>query len=61
MKRVGWSDKLESVYYSGWRFDLPDEVLAILTPHMERFVDVDGQISLRISEADIAATAKRQS
>jgi len=61
VKRVGRSDKLESVYYSGCRFDLPDEVVAILTPHMERFVDVDGRESLRISGVGNAATAKRQS
>jgi len=33
-------------------------VIALLAPHPEPFVDVDGKQSLRITEASIAATAK---
>ncbi|HMJ27280.1 MAG TPA: hypothetical protein VK512_01020 [Xanthobacteraceae bacterium] len=59
VRRVGWDDKLESVYYSGCRHDLPDAVMAILAPHLAPFVDVDGKESLRITEPGIAATASR--
>ena len=33
--------------------------MALLAPHLEPFVDVDGKESLRITEDGIAATAKR--
>jgi hypothetical protein len=36
--------------------DLSDAVMAKLAPHVEPFIDVDGQESLRITEAGIVAT-----
>lgn len=59
MMRVVSGNALASVYYSGCRFDFPDAVMALLTPHMEPFVDVDGAESLRITADCIVATAKR--
>jgi hypothetical protein len=61
VKRVSYGGQsLQDTYFSGTRFRLPDGVMEILHPHLEAFVDVDGKESLRITEAGIAATAKRQ-
>ncbi|MEH2499566.1 hypothetical protein V1294_006045 [Bradyrhizobium sp. AZCC 1678] len=46
-------------YASNLRRDIPDDVMALLAPHVGPFVDVDGKESLRITEPGIAATAKR--
>jgi hypothetical protein len=50
---------LQSPYASSLRSDIPDDVMALMAPHLEAFADVDGKESLRISEDGIAATAKR--
>lgn len=50
---------LTTPYASNLRRDIPEDVMALLAPHVEPFVDVDGRESLRITEAGISATAKR--
>jgi len=45
-------------YASAYRGPLPDDVMALIRPHCEQFVDIDGKESLRITVAGIAATAR---
>jgi hypothetical protein len=56
---AGGGTSLITPYASALRSKVPDAVMLMLAPHMEAFVDVDGKESLRITEAGIAATAKR--
>jgi hypothetical protein len=56
---AGAGASLTTPYASSLRSVIPDAVMALLTPHLEAFVDVDGQESLRITESGIVATAKR--
>ena len=46
-------------YASSLPRDIPGDVMALLAPHLEPFVDVDSKESRRITEAGIAATTKR--
>jgi hypothetical protein len=55
----GAGASLTTPYASSLRSFIPDAVMTLLTPHLEAFVDVGGQESLRITESGIVATAKR--
>jgi len=55
----GAGASLATPYASSLSSDIPDAVMALLMPHLEQFVDVDGQESLPITEDGIAATAKQ--
>jgi hypothetical protein len=52
--------KLEESRYNHVLTCLTDGAIARVMKHMEPFVDVDGQESLRLSEAGIAAIEKRK-
>ncbi|MBN9007121.1 MAG: hypothetical protein J0H40_17105 [Rhizobiales bacterium] len=57
---VGAGSLVGYSYISAFREPLPAGVLALLAPYCERFVAVDGKESLRITQAGIAETARRQ-
>jgi hypothetical protein len=56
---AGAGASLTTPYASNLRRYIPDAVMALLTPHLGAFVDVDGQESLRITESGIVAPVER--
>jgi hypothetical protein len=53
---VGARDSLVDGFAEAYRYPIADHVMAIVRPHLEPFVDVDGKEPLRITEAGIAPT-----
>ncbi|WP_375312825.1 hypothetical protein WHZ77_05975 [Bradyrhizobium sp. A5] len=56
----GGGKTLTGAFASTYSGEIPDPVMEMLAPHLESFVDVDGKESLRITEAGIAATARKR-
>lgn len=57
---VGRDGALTPAFASAYREPLPEAVMALVRPHCEEFIDIDGEPSLRITEAGIAATARKR-
>ena len=51
---------LQDAFASTYRGEIWEAIMALLTPHLELFVDVDGKEPLRITEAGIAATTRKR-
>jgi hypothetical protein len=47
-------NSLIDAFASTYRGEIPEAVMALLMPHLESFVDIDGKESLRITEAGTA-------
>lgn len=58
VKFVGARDTLVDGFARAYRHRLSEDVMTLVKPHCETFIDVDGKMSLRITEAGIAATAR---
>lgn len=55
---IGGKDFLVAGFASPYRSPLSADVMALIHPHCEPFIDIDGKESLRITDAGIAATVR---
>ncbi len=58
VKFTGGRDFLVAGFAGPYRSPLSADVMALIRPHREPFIDIDGNESLRITEVGIAATAR---